>query len=558
MIDATRRWLRRNRTGFAIGFGAIGIGYIAGQYVLSKITEARERMAGDRIAKENLRRRFQHNQEDCIITVLELLPTVSENIIEALPSEKILEELQQKKAQRLGRSAGTSDVAPSDFSSGSPSAVDEDRRSMSSESYVHASQMAASSVGDGQSRPAKSKAQLWGELKISSITRVYTLLYTVSLLSLLIRIQLNLLGRRNYLSSVVALASHPPQDHTISLENRDDDNVEQAYGNDFETNRKYLTFSWWLLHRGWRDIMGRVETAVKEVFGPLNPREDISLERMSSLILDVRRKVEGATPEERRIREWLSFVLPPHNQEDSVLRDSGMSTPPTQPQQPPILQDPPSIPSPPASPPPAASTIAPPLRRLLDETSDLIESPMFTHVLTLLLDATFSQLADKKLRSEAYRLPPLMPEPSPEARITEITDVDPPTASAKLPIILAVMVREAHNIGRGVPNEYVQAMESVSELEGFAAVVYSSNFEFEAGFAASVSPDTTASGSGADAIPMGKSLEDLSSDEAEEAVRVEKGGGIIDRVTGVVDDAWGGFESVWGSITGRGGDAMVG
>ena len=46
--------------------------------------------------------------------------------------------------------------------------------------------------------------------------------------------------------------------------------------------------------------MRRVEEAVTEVFGPLNPREDISLERMSSLILDVRRKVEGVTPEERR------------------------------------------------------------------------------------------------------------------------------------------------------------------------------------------------------------------------------------------------------------------
>ena len=52
MISATRRWLRRNRTGFAVGFGVIGVGYVAGQYLLSKITEARERMAGDRIAKE--------------------------------------------------------------------------------------------------------------------------------------------------------------------------------------------------------------------------------------------------------------------------------------------------------------------------------------------------------------------------------------------------------------------------------------------------------------------------------------------------------------------------
>lgn len=52
MISATRRWLRRNRINFAISAGILGVGYIAGQYVLSKITEARERMTADRIAKE--------------------------------------------------------------------------------------------------------------------------------------------------------------------------------------------------------------------------------------------------------------------------------------------------------------------------------------------------------------------------------------------------------------------------------------------------------------------------------------------------------------------------
>jgi hypothetical protein len=52
MIGATRRWFRRNRKGLAIGAGIIGAGYLAGQYVLSKITEARERMSSDRIARE--------------------------------------------------------------------------------------------------------------------------------------------------------------------------------------------------------------------------------------------------------------------------------------------------------------------------------------------------------------------------------------------------------------------------------------------------------------------------------------------------------------------------
>jgi len=52
MISATRRWLRRNRTGIAVGAGLVGATYLAGQYVLGKINETRERMQLDRIAKE--------------------------------------------------------------------------------------------------------------------------------------------------------------------------------------------------------------------------------------------------------------------------------------------------------------------------------------------------------------------------------------------------------------------------------------------------------------------------------------------------------------------------
>lgn len=226
--------------------------------------------------------------------------------MDALPVEQITQDLQRKRAMRLGRSAGRSDGAAPAPSSGPSSVTEDDGKSLASlqtDSYVHASQTTASSgegEGHGASPLTKSKAQLWNDLKITSITRSFTLLYTLSLLTLLTRIQLNLLGRRNYLSSVVSLASHSPQDPTISLENRDDDGAEQSWGNDFETNRKFLTFSWWLLHRGWRDVKERVEAAVKTVFGPLNPKEDILLEKLSELILDVRRRVEGATPEERR------------------------------------------------------------------------------------------------------------------------------------------------------------------------------------------------------------------------------------------------------------------
>lgn len=185
MIQTTRNWLRRNRTNFAIGAGVLGTAYLAGQYALGKFSEARQRMSEERIAKENLRRRFEQNQEDCTFTVLAILPTATEKILDAIPVEQVLEELQRQKAERLSRSVGPSEIA----STAPPSVVDttEDgskSESVQTESYVHASQVALEGEGStvsgetGTSAEAaggiekgktskKSKAQLWNEMKIS-------------------------------------------------------------------------------------------------------------------------------------------------------------------------------------------------------------------------------------------------------------------------------------------------------------------------------------------------------------------------------------------------------
>jgi peroxin-3 len=268
-----------------------------------------------------------------------------------------------------------------------------------------------------------------------------------------------LLGRRSYLSSVVSLATGALNESTISLENNDDDSPDQAYGNDFETNRRYLTFSWWLLHRGWRDVMLRVQVAVKEVFGPMSIRDDVTMERFSEMTLEVRKRVEGATEADRQVCKWLQFLLPPRDQEGFVLSESGMAS---------DLIDVGSS--------SIATSPASPLRRLLDETSDLIDSPSFTHVLTLLLDAGFSMLVDQKLAQQSFKVPSTSTGTELSApRVQELVDIKP----VKLPIVLATITRQAHNIGNGVPNEYLQTMEQVRDLEAFAAVVYSSNWESE-------------------------------------------------------------------------------
>lgn len=135
---------------------------------------------------------------------------------------------------------------------------------------------------------------------MQAITRTFTLIYSLALLTLLTRIQLNLLGRRSYLESVMSLASYTAPSPTINLESREDVSPEAKYGSAYEVNQRYLAFSWWILHRGWTMIRNEVEAAVKEVFGPLDPREDISLDKISELTLRVRKKVEGETPRERR------------------------------------------------------------------------------------------------------------------------------------------------------------------------------------------------------------------------------------------------------------------
>ena len=111
---------------------------------------------------------------------------------------------------------------------------------------------------------------------------------------------MNLLGRRNYLSSVLALAA-PRQAAQIELDNQDHDKFGDSYGTNFETNRKFLTFSWWLLHRGFKIVMEEVLAAVKRVFEGVNPREDLTFGRLSELSLKVRKVIEGENDEQRRL-----------------------------------------------------------------------------------------------------------------------------------------------------------------------------------------------------------------------------------------------------------------
>ncbi len=186
-----------------------------------------------------------------------------------------------------------------------------------------------------------------------------------------------------------------------------------------------------------------------------------------------------------------------------------------------------SSPSLPSSSSPTATNTQTTLRRLLDETADLIDSPTFTHVLTQLLDAGFSLLVETKIAEQAFQQQPRSNLNTTPQLPSRQRDSAPPgdtqnieregQRKVKLANILAVITRQAHNIsntnssnvtpsmindtsgalnpdntntngngnGNGsnggmLSNEYLSAMEAgCKDLEAFAAVIYSSNFEVE-------------------------------------------------------------------------------
>lgn len=297
----------------------------------------------------------------------------------------------------------------------------------------------------------KSKAELWREVKMLTFTRTLTILYSISLLSLFTHIQLSIIGRSRYIQSILQLEEDERMREDIAdrlsiyslfwgeggLEEQD---AARRFGEEeeieHETEMKYLTLSWWILHVGWKDVGERVRRAVEEVFEGVSLKTKLTVVDVHRLLSDVRRRVEYEVTfegKERRIN-FISTLLPPTPETlQHVLTQGGI---------------------------PLRSATAPDARfhQLVTETHTYLHSASCARVLEVCLDRA-TEVLDVGIQQHVFgRSDATIPGEEGRERLAGM---------------LPGLARWCHLALEGLPNVLVDALANVREMEAFSAIIYS-------------------------------------------------------------------------------------
>ncbi|KAG7460947.1 hypothetical protein MATL_G00204300 [Megalops atlanticus] len=154
MLVSTWNFLKRHKRKFIFAGAVVGGVYLLGKYAQWKIREIQEREAAEYISQARRQYHFESNQRTCNMTVLSMLPTLREAIIQNLNSESLTTLLKNKPANKL---------------------------------------------------------EIWEDLKIISFTRSIVAVYSTCMLVVLLRVQLNIIGGYLYLDNSVSKNGVTPQ-----------------------------------------------------------------------------------------------------------------------------------------------------------------------------------------------------------------------------------------------------------------------------------------------------------------------------------------------------------
>lgn len=224
------------------------------QLVIKRFRNFQNALKQELFVKEQIKRRFIQTQTDCYLTILALLPVLTEPLLTYLPTETITAALKRKKNTNREMS---------------DSLTTENLMAHSEEALA-----GSAALSDLLAFLAKSKLELWHDLKVKSIARMLALIYSVSGLLLLTRLQLNILARKAYLELAIAMAGG-----TVNAKSTD--------SFDYFVEQSYLSLSWWLLNHGWVRMANGLETLVEAKFKDITPKTELSVDTFSEMLFEI-------------------------------------------------------------------------------------------------------------------------------------------------------------------------------------------------------------------------------------------------------------------------------
>uniref|UniRef100_A0A0L0NW23 Peroxin-3 n=1 Tax=Candidozyma auris TaxID=498019 RepID=A0A0L0NW23_CANAR len=233
----------------AVGFSLY---LLVNQFVIKRFRNFQNSLKQELLVKEQLRRRFIQTQQDCYLTILALLPVLTQPVLNFLPTEAITLALKRKKNTNKEMSD-----------------------SLTTENLMaHSSQDIGGSTSDLLVFLSKSKLELWHDLKVKSISRMLALIYSSAGLLLLTRLQLNILARKAYLELAIVMAGGSvPQNSQSSF--------------DYFIEQSYLSLSWWLLNHGWMRVANGLETLVESKFKEITPKTEMTVETFTQMLSEI-------------------------------------------------------------------------------------------------------------------------------------------------------------------------------------------------------------------------------------------------------------------------------
>jgi len=414
LLESIKNFVQKNRKKIVITSGVFGGIYLIGRFAKGKLVELQETMALDQITRENIKKRYQRNQFDCITTTANFLPILLEEISSTYNVEIITARLQHTKNVNT-------QVNPED--------PEQDIEKI-------------------QKLEKKNKRELWEELKIMSFTRLIASVYVINLISLLTYLQINLIGRYVYIDSVITLNHNKTENSDISTSTRERAlSNGESQGLSTEIQAKYLAFSYHLIHVGWKDLAEKVREETEKEIGPLLLNGKITFENLIEIFNKIRMNIEETSKIPTKSKKYKDlnkdlnmtrFIINDEKYDNEILAT--------------VTKD-------------ENITIDKKLKNLLNETRDILESKDFSAVLSSCLNDSFESLF-------MILKPTFIDTQNMDTDSADTTDA--PTKEILLAQMLPFITKSLYSVFYGVPNPFLEIIKDNMMQQRFSAIIYSS------------------------------------------------------------------------------------